>query len=66
MNDAARQDERRINAVRELSLRLVEEIKAGRGTRPNLDDIPEALRCVVCLSAEREVQTYFYMKHCIN
>ena len=55
-NDAARRDERRRNnTARELSLRLVEEIKAGRGPRPNLDDIPEALRCVVCLIAEREV-----------
>ena len=34
---------------------LVEGIGESRSPRPSLDDIPEALRCVVCLGAEREV-----------
>ena len=52
-----RGEERRRNvaATREMSLRLVEGIGESRSPRPSLDDIPEALRCVVCLGAEREV-----------
>ena len=47
---------RRNAAARERNLGLVERIREGRrGPRPNLDDIPEALLCVVCLGAEREV-----------
>ena len=49
------QRRRNVAATREMNLRLVEGIRESRGPRPNLDDIPEALRCVVCLGAEREV-----------
>ena len=60
-----RGEERRRNAA----TRLVEGIGESRGPRPNLDDIPEALRCVVCLGAEREVFNTIFLcckKHGIN
>jgi len=49
------ENRRRNDAARERSLRLVDRIREGRDPRPNLDGIPEALRCIVCLGAEREV-----------
>ena len=49
--EAGQRNQRQVDAIR--------EERVSRGPRPDGDSIPEALQCVVCLGAEREVVLKF-------
>ena len=63
---AEQRNQRQVDAIREERIARLGSIQqnvslgnptffSSRGPRPDGDNIPEALQCVVCLGAEREV-----------